>query len=68
MGAKQELPSLETLRDKCDRVGHLKKLCGRGLLSAGTWKDRTCVLYQNQLFLYEKQVRKHFFFFISPVL
>ena len=57
---KQELPSLDSLRDKCVKIGHLKKLCGRGILSPGTWKDRIGLLHQNQLYLYENQVRKVF--------
>jgi len=55
---KQEMPSVSSLRDKASKIGHLKKLSGKGILTSGTWRDRFCLLVKNKLYYYESEVSK----------
>jgi len=57
----QEMPAVSTVKQKAQKVGTLKKLSGKGILTAGTWRDRFCLLVKSKLYFYESEVR-----FLSP--
>ncbi|CAL8086676.1 unnamed protein product [Orchesella dallaii] len=54
-GREQELPPASSLREKATKVGHLKKLSGKGILTSGTWRERYCLLVKTKLYFYENE-------------
>ncbi|CAG7835616.1 unnamed protein product [Allacma fusca] len=54
-GISQDIPSVASLKDKAQKVGFLKKLSGKGILTSGTWRQRYCVLVKTRLYYFENE-------------